>query len=116
MEGVEERVEAPEAALGDEAVLIDPGGEAFERGGVEVHGAALGVAGARDEAGLLEHVDVLGDGLFGDGEGFGELVDGGVAAREARDEGASDRVGEGHEGAVELRVARLSPGCLQPVD
>ena len=105
---VEQGVQAAVALLGDESVAVDPGGQAFEGRGVQMHGTPLGVARAGDEAGVLEHLDVLGDGLFGDGEGFGELVDGGVAAREARHHGAPDGIGQRHEGAVERVVVRCS--------
>ena len=50
----------------DQPVAVDPGGEGFELGGVEVHGPALRVAGPGDQAGLLEHLDVLRHRLLGD--------------------------------------------------
>ena len=64
----EQGVKAPVASLRDQAVAVDPGGQAFEGGGVEMDGATLGIARAGDEAGLLEHLDVLGDGLLRDRE------------------------------------------------
>jgi hypothetical protein len=66
-----------------------------------VHRTPLGVAPAGHQAGLLEYLDVSGDGLLGDGEGSGQVVDGGVAAGEAGDDGPTDGVGQGEEGAVE---------------
>ena len=66
-----------------------------------MHGPPLGVPRAGHEAGMLEHLDVLGDGLLGDGEGLGELVDSCVAAGEACHDGAAQRIGQGHEGPVE---------------
>ena len=41
--------------------------------------SALGIAGAGDQAGAGEHLDVFRDGLFRDGERGGQLVDGGIA-------------------------------------
>jgi hypothetical protein len=64
------------------------------------------VAGAaalfhRDQSGLLEHREVLADGLEGHGEGVSELGNGGRALAEAVDDGAAGRVGEGGEDGVE---------------
>jgi len=81
----------------------------FERSRVEVDGPPLGVARAGHQAGVLEHLDVLRHGLLGDREGFGELVDGGVAAGEPRDDSPADGIAEGQERAVEL-VVRLGLG------
>jgi len=60
--------------------VVDPDGQALERRGIEVHGAALGGARACNESSVLQDLDVFGDRLLGEGEGLGELVDGGVAA------------------------------------
>ena len=85
-----------------QAVAVDPGGRALRAAAaVEVHRAALGVARPGDEAGLLEHLDVLGHRLLGDGEWFGELVDRCRAAAEAGDDPPPNRVGERHERPVE---------------
>jgi hypothetical protein len=77
-----------------------------------VDGAALGITRAGNQAGLFQDLDVLGDGLLGDREGFGELVDARIAAREAGDQGASDGVGEGQEGAIE-RVVGISGRVME---
>ena len=97
----EQSVEGAELLLVDQPVAVDPGGHRFELGGVEVDRAALGVPGPRHEAGMLEHLDVLGHRLFGDGERFGELVDGRRPAAEAGDDPSPHRVGERHERPVE---------------
>ncbi len=98
---MQECVETTKAVLGDEAIAVDPGGQSLEGGWLEVDRATLGVLRAGDQAGELEYVDVFGDGLFGDGKGLGELVDGGVAAGQAGDDGAAHRIGQSQEGAVE---------------
>ena len=109
-------IECAELLLVDQPVAVDPLGECFERGGVEVHRATLGVAGARDEAGLLEHLDVLRDRLLGDLERFGELVDRGRPAAQAGDDAATHRVGQRHEGAVEAVVgARIHDHHPPPI-
>jgi hypothetical protein len=53
---------------------------------------------------VLEHLDVLGHRLLGDGEGFGEVVDRRVGSGEARDDRPPDRIGQRHEGLVERVV------------
>ena len=80
MHALEQRIEPPIAVFSDKSVAVDPGSQAFERRGIQVNWPALSVARAGNQAGLLEHLDVPGDGLLGDCEGLGKLVDGGVAA------------------------------------
>src|SRR6478735_2132844 len=100
----EDGVEGPEALLGDEPVAVDPRGQGLQAGCLEVDGPTLGVAGATHEPRRLEHLDVLADGLLADLERFGELVDGGGPPTEAGHDGASHRVGQGRERAVEVVV------------
>jgi hypothetical protein len=73
-------------------------------------GTALRFPAPCDEARALEHLKVLGDGLEGDGEGLGDLVDGGIAQGQPREYLAADRIGEGHERPVEL-VFRVQHRC-----
>jgi hypothetical protein len=72
-----------------------------------MHGPPLGVPRPGDEAGMLEHLDVLRDSLLRDCERFGELVDRRVGPGEPRHDRAPHRIGEGHEGAVERVVLRM---------
>ena len=48
---------------------------------------------AFEEAGGFEDAEMLGDSGEGKGEGFGELGDGGLALREAGEDGAAGGVG-----------------------
>ena len=105
--GGEQGVEGAEALLGGEAVAVDPGGQLLEPGGHEVHGAALRVARARDEAGPLEHLDVLRDRLERDGVRGGELPDGERAEAQPGDEGTPYGVRQGEERAVETVLVLL---------
>jgi hypothetical protein len=66
-----------------------------------VHRPALGIAGARHQAGVFEHSDVTGDSLGGDRKERGELVDGRRVAAESGDDGSSHRVREGREGQIQ---------------
>jgi len=75
----------------------------------------LAIPGACDEAGGLEHLDVPRHGLLADGKRLGELIHGRLAPREARDQAAPHRVGEGQECPVESGLAFVQtnqPICL----
>jgi hypothetical protein len=69
-----------------------------------VDGPALGVTGARDQLRLLEDLDVFRDRLLGDRERFRQIIHGSRAPAEPGDDAATDRIGEGQEGQVELIV------------
>ena len=97
----------------DQAVAVDPRGERFERLGVEVHRAALGLPGAGDQARVLEDLDVLRDRLEGDVEGLGDLVHRGRSTAEVRDDRPPDGVGEGGEAQVD-GGARVRHPSIQP--
>ena len=56
---------------------------------------------ALEQAGGFEDAEVLGDGGKGKGEGLGKFGNGGLALREAGEDGAAGGVGEGGEGGVE---------------
>ena len=62
-----------------------------------MHRTPLGVAAAADQAGVLEHPQVLGDGLDADVVGLGEIPDGGVGDRQPGDHVAPRGVGQGRE-------------------
>src|SRR5690606_40824500 len=75
--------------------------EPCELCGLEVHRTTLGVAAARHEAGLLEHLDVLRHRLEADVEGLREFVHRGGPPAEPRDDRAPHRVAQGEERAVQ---------------
>lgn len=62
---------------------------------------ALAVAGPADEAGALEHLEVLGDGRLGQRGGFRELHDAGFAGREALEDCPPRGVGKRREGEAD---------------
>jgi hypothetical protein len=90
-------VETAVALLGLPPVTLDPLGHQLEDIRLEVHRAALGLPAPADQAGVLQHLQVLGDGLDGHVVGRGELVDRGVADREPRHDVPSGGVGQGRE-------------------
>src|SRR2546423_11843723 len=64
-----------EAGLPDGPVLLRPGRDLFERGGVERTGSVLGALTPSDQPGPFQHLDVLGDGRERQLERLGELLD-----------------------------------------
>ena len=60
---------------------------------------------APQEPGGLQHAEMLGNGGEGNVEGRGEFGDGGLALRQARENGAAGGIGQGPEGGVERGVA-----------
>src|SRR4051812_13996317 len=105
-------VEAVEARLPEPTVALEPLGGVLERDRPEPRRAQLRAAPPLDQAGALEHAQMLADGLGGDGERRGELVDRGLALDEAREDRPPGGVGEGGEGGGE-RVD--GHGAIKPV-
>ena len=68
--------------------------------------ATLAVPGPSDEAGPLQHLEVLGDGRLGQRGGFGELDDAGFSGREALEDRSASGVGKRREGGAEGVVTR----------
>jgi hypothetical protein len=95
-------VEAVEALHPELTVVVDPVGGVFEGAGFEAAGAPLGFAATSDEAGAFQDFEVLGNGGHGDGEGLGELGDGGFTGDETSENGAASGIGESCEGGGEL--------------
>ena len=63
--------------------------------------AALAVAGPADEAGSLQHLEVLGDGRLRQRGGRCELDDASFAGREALEDRPAGGIGKGREGAAQ---------------
>src|SRR3954447_1931579 len=101
-------VQAVETLFPEFSVVLDPVGDLFERRRLEVAGAPLRVAAAGDEAGALEHLQMLGDGGKTHVERLGELRHRRLAGRETGQDGPPGRVGEGREGVAELVVGHLT--------
>jgi len=83
------------------AVVLDPLRRSLHGLGSEAAAVDAAVDFALEEAGGFEHAEMLGDGGKGKGEGRGELGDGGLAVREAGEDGATGGVGQGGKGGVE---------------
>src|SRR5512134_3697071 len=72
-------VEAIEALCPKPLVVAEPPRSLRHRRGVEVHGAELGTAAARDEAGAFQNLQMLGNGRLAEAERLDQLVDRGFA-------------------------------------
>jgi hypothetical protein len=95
-------IEAVEALHPERTVVVDPVGGVFEGAGLEAAGTPLGFAASSDEAGAFQDFEVFRDSGHGDGEGLGELGNGGFTGDEASENGAASGIGEGGEGGGEL--------------
>lgn len=62
----------------------------------------------RDEARVLEHAQMLGNGGQGHAEGPGQLADGTFALRETREDGAACGIGERAKRGIERRLQILN--------
>src|SRR5262249_1381517 len=95
---VEVLVQPCEALVPEATIVLGPLGHILERSRLEPSGAALRVAALADQAGALEHAEVLGDGGAAHRERLGELLDRGRALGEASEDRPARRIGEGGEG------------------
>ena len=85
----------------ERAVVLNPRGSVFHRLGNEPAAVHAAVNLPPEEAGGLEHAEMLGDGRQGHREGFGQSGHRGFTVGEARKDGAAGGIGEGGEGRVE---------------
>src|SRR6188472_2226574 len=91
-----------EALVPEAAVLLEPAGSLAERLALDRRGPQLPVLRARDQPGLLEDLQVLGDGLKADRERLGEFIHGRVALFEAGKDRPPRGVRERREGEAEV--------------
>src|SRR5213594_3367167 len=104
-------VQAIEALLPEASVVFEPVRSVLERTRPEPAGSPLGLAAARDQAGALQHLEVLGDGGKAHLEGLGQLRDPGLARAEASKDRAPGGIGQGREGDVEAIGRHASVNC-----
>src|SRR4051794_40746199 len=99
----EAKRDAVEPALPDVAVLLQPLGHVAQRRSLQPGGPQLRRATARDQAGALQHLQVLRDGLDAVRERLRELVDRHLALLcEPGEDRPPRRVGERREREAEL--------------
>src|SRR6478672_444446 len=95
-------LQAIETFVPQRPVALEPRVDVLQRVGRDAAGAPLRLAAPGDEAGALQHLEVLGDGGAAHLEGLGELRHGGLAKRKPGENGAPGRVGKGCESGTEL--------------
>src|SRR3954452_283262 len=101
-------LEPVEPLLPKGAVAVEPARRLLERLGGAAAQARPSLPAPRDEAGALQHLQVLGDGRQAYREGPGQLRHRGLARGEPRQDGAPRRVRQGGEGGAE----RVGPHLL----
>ena len=94
-------VEPIEALVEEAAVVFEPIVDVLERPRLDAARPPLRLAAARDQAGALQHLEMLGDRRQAHGEGLGQFRHRGLAQRQPRQDGAAGGIGEGGEGGVE---------------
>src|SRR6266566_2171864 len=94
-------IQSFEALVPKAAIALGPLDDLPQRRRLEPAGAPLCLAAARDEAGVLEHPEVLGDRGAAHRERRRELLDRGRTGGEAREDRAPRRVGQGGEGGAQ---------------
>ena len=94
-------IQTIEAFRPEPTVVFHPVGDVLERARPEPARPPLRIAAARDQAGALEHSQVLGYGGKTHGEGLGQLGDGDFAGCEAGENGAPGGIREGCEADAE---------------
>src|SRR5260370_6096009 len=93
-------VQAIEALLPEAAIMLDPAGDVLEWTGLEPARPPLRFASARDEAGALQHLEVLGDGGHAHLEGLGQLRDRSLTRGEPSQDRPPGGIGQGHTPAA----------------
>lgn len=98
----EELLEGIEALLPESAVELEPLRGVAQGPGIETDSMNASFHASRDQTGVLEDDEVLGDGVERDLVWLGDLRDGGVAEGQAREDVAARGVGESGEGLIEI--------------
>src|ERR1700680_1090400 len=98
----EQLVESLVPFVPEPLVAGQPGGHLAERFGLQVTEPGGGAAGARDEARLLQHLEVPGDRWLGYAERLGELGDGRLALGQPGQDRSTGRIRERPEHEAEL--------------
>src|SRR5271166_5421734 len=94
-------LEAVEALFPEDAVVLQPVGRTLERARFQPAWAPLCLTAAGDQAGVLQHLEVLGDRGEAHVERFGQFGDRGLAGGQPCQDRPARRVREGRECATE---------------
>src|SRR5205807_474232 len=105
-------VQAVEALAPESPVRLEPVGGVLQRRRAQPRGTKLGRACPLDQAGALEHPEVLRDRLDADRKRLRQLVDRRLAVGQPCEDRAARRIREGGEGGGELVGGHYSPARL----
>src|ERR1700681_2453756 len=94
-------IEAFEAVLPVAAIALGPFRHVLERGCLQAGGPGLGLAAAGNEAGSLEHLQMLGDCWLAHVEGPRQLHHAGFPGSEPREDCAARGIGQRGKGLVQ---------------
>src|ERR1700733_7798630 len=94
-------IETIEAFFPEAAVMLDPVGNVAQWRRFKPARAPLSLPSTRNEAGMLQHLQVTGDGRHAHCKWLGEIGDRGLSVDQPREDGAAGWVGEGGEGGAE---------------
>jgi len=95
-------VETIETLFPDVPIVVRPVRHVLQRCGVDLTVPELRFTPARDQAGLFEDAQMLGDGRHAHVERLGKLGHRTIAVDKPREDGAARRIGEGGEGGAQL--------------
>lgn len=98
---VEIALQCIELQFPEAPVVGKPGGGVAQRLGAQPHAMRTAQYFAVDEAGMLEHAQVLGDRRQRHAEGCRQFGDASLAVHESAEDGAARAVGEGREHRIE---------------
>jgi hypothetical protein len=96
-------VEAIQAFVEKAAVKAEPLVDILQRPRLDPARPPLRRAAARDQAGALQHLEMLGHRRQAHGEGFRQLRHRGFAQSEPRQDGPAGGIGKGRKGSVEAQ-------------
>src|SRR5487761_2594010 len=105
-------VEAIEPLFPEPAIFGEPVVDRLECRRLELAGTPLRLTRTRDQPGVFQHLEMLGDGGPAQLERLGEFAHRGLAQCEPGQKGAPRRIGERGEGGAE---AVGGHGCIEPL-
>src|SRR5262245_38492062 len=114
LQGLQIGVQAVQALFPEAAIAFQPVVDAPECARLDPAGPPLRLATARDEAGALEDLQMLGDGGRADVEGLREFRYRRLTEREPRQDGAARGIGERRKRSAESVERRRSGHVIYP--
>lgn len=98
---IEQRVQPLEPTFPEFSVTLQPCGRLSHRLGFKAAGTALRVTPAGNQAGTLQHAQMLGDGRLRHFEGRSQLRHRSFPERKTRQDGATRGIRQSREGGIQ---------------